>query len=43
MSTIIIMILWTWKLTPVWVNIIGTAICLFRIAFNAAKLMGDEK
>ena len=27
MRTIAIMVLWTWGLTPLWVNIVGTIIC----------------
>lgn len=31
MSVLMIMILWTWGLTPLWVNIVGTIICSLRI------------
>ena len=31
MWTITIFVLWTWGLTPVWVNIVGTAICGLNI------------
>lgn len=31
MAVLIIFILWTWGLTPVWVNIIGTIIMALKI------------
>lgn len=32
MNLLMIMILWTWGLTPVWVNVVGTIILGLRIA-----------
>ena len=37
MDLITILVLWTWGITPVWVNIIGTIICVLRILVNMAK------
>lgn len=34
MYTILIMILWTWGLTPLWVNIVGTVIAGLAILFK---------
>lgn len=34
MSALMIMILWTWGITPLWVNIVGTVICGIRILDN---------
>lgn len=34
MSLLVIFILWTWGLTPVWVNIVGTIIMALRIINN---------
>ena len=34
MSILMIMILWTWGLTPLWVNIVGTVICGLDILFK---------
>ena len=31
MSVLMIMILWTWGLTPLWVNIVGTILCGLQI------------
>lgn len=31
MYIIAIMVLWTWGLTPVWVNIVGTIICVLKM------------
>lgn len=31
MKALAIMILWTWGLTPVWVNIVGTVMLAFSI------------
>lgn len=34
MNVIAILVLWTWGLTPLWVNIVGTVICGLRILGN---------
>lgn len=34
MWMITIMTLWTWGLTPLWVNIVGTCICGLNILFK---------
>lgn len=34
MSALGIMVLWTWGLTPLWVNIVGTVILGFKILGN---------
>jgi hypothetical protein len=31
MSLMVILIMWTWGLTPLWANIVGTVICGLRI------------
>ena len=31
MSALMIMILWTWGITPLWVNIVGTVLLGLRI------------
>ena len=40
MYTLYIMILWTWGLTPVWVNIVGTVIFGLGILKKILKLFG---
>ena len=34
MSILMIFILWTWNLTPVWVNIVGTVLMGIKIIDN---------
>lgn len=34
MSAVLIFILWTWKLTPLWVNIVATCILGIKILVN---------
>jgi hypothetical protein len=34
LNILVIMILWTWKLTPLWVNIVGTV-------FMGLKILND--
>lgn len=34
MSILGILVLWTWGLTPAWVNVVGTVIFGVRILFN---------
>lgn len=41
------MILWTWGLTPLWVNIVGTVFCgvkliLNLIGYSLGKRIGEE-
>lgn len=38
-STLMIMILWTWGLTPLWVNITGTVLIGIRMFFIILKSM----
>ena len=40
MYTLFIMILWTWGLTPVWVNVVGTVIFGLGILKKILKLFG---
>jgi hypothetical protein len=37
MCTIAIMVLWTWGLTPLWVNVVGTIICGLKILCNGLE------
>lgn len=37
MSIVAILVLWTWSLTPLWVNIIGTILLGLKIAFLILK------
>ena len=46
-ATLLIMILWTWGLTPLWVNIVGTIFCgvkliLNLIGYSLGKRIGEE-
>ena len=34
MSLLMILILWTWGITPLWVNIVGTVICALNILID---------
>ena len=34
MNLIMVLILWTWGLTPTWVNTVGTVICGLKILSN---------
>ena len=43
MYILFILILWTWGLTPLWVNILGTIICFFGISFKTARLFSIFK
>lgn len=45
MRALIIMILWTWGLTPLWVNIVGTCLMVFNwfaAVGKAAREQSDE-
>lgn len=37
MSILIILILWTWNITPLWVNILGSILMFINITFKAVK------
>ena len=37
MWAITIMVLWTWGLTPLWVNIAATAICALDVIIKVVK------
>lgn len=37
MNVLMILILWTWGITPLWVNIAGTCICGFRWVIQFLK------
>lgn len=39
MSLLVVCILWTWGLTPVWVNIVGTILMSLRILND---MMSDD-
>lgn len=41
MNIIAIIILWTWGLTPTWVNVVGTVIFGVRILFDMLKPICD--
>lgn len=36
-SILLIIVLWTWCLTPLWVNIVGTVLLGLRITFKIIK------
>lgn len=37
-SIVLMLILWTWNLTPLWVNIIGTILLLIRVLIKFGAL-----
>jgi hypothetical protein len=37
MWTITILVLWTWGLTPLWVNIVGTVICGLNVLIKCLE------
>ena len=39
LSILLIMILWTWGLTPLWVNIVGTVFAGIALFFKFLKLI----
>lgn len=41
MFAITIFVLWTWGLTPLWVNIVGTVICSLKITSNILEQFDD--
>ena len=38
-STLGILILWTWGLTPIWVNVVGTVLLGIRILLYSLKFL----
>ena len=42
MNLLMIFILWTWELTPTWVNIVGTVICGLKILCELIKKFEGE-
>lgn len=42
MALLMIFILWTWGLTPEWVNIAGTLLMLLRMACNFLKFTFND-
>ena len=41
MWTIILMTLWTWGHTPLWVNIVGTIICGINIVCDVLEALNN--
>ena len=39
MAALTIILLWTWGLTPLWVNIVGTVICGLNILIKTIEEM----
>ena len=37
---VILLILWTWGLTPLWVNIVSSIVLAIRILFKFSSLVG---
>ena len=37
MTILLIMILWTWGLTPLWVNIVGSVLLGFKLSISIIK------
>ena len=42
MSALMIMILWTWGLTPLWVNIVGTVLMALRIILGGINITVEK-
>ena len=42
MSALMIMILWTWGLTPLWVNIVGTVLMGLRIVLGGINITVEK-
>lgn len=42
MAVLIIMILWTWGLTPVWVNVVGTILMAINILANLGRMSSNK-
>ena len=38
---VFILIIWTWNLTPLWVNIVATIILAIRAIFVFSEFLGD--
>ena len=43
MPTLVILILWTWGLTPSWVNVIGTVLMSLNLLINFYNSLPDKK
>ena len=43
MTILMIFILWTWGLTPVWVNVVGTVLLGLKIIDMIADVLPDSK
>lgn len=41
LSAVGIIVLWTWGLTPLWANIVGTVLLGIRFSFRLIKLMSE--
>lgn len=39
MSILMILILWTWGLTPIWVNVVGTVLLGLKVLLNFTKAL----
>lgn len=39
LSTLFIFILWTWGLTPVWVNVLGTVLLSLKLIGSTVKVV----
>lgn len=40
-ETILAFIIWTWGLTPLWVNIVITCLLAIRFTYTTAKFIGE--
>lgn len=38
---ILALIIWTWRLTPLWVNIVASVLLFMRFTYSIAKLTGE--
>lgn len=41
MAIITILVLWTWGLTPIWVNTIGTVLCGVNLLIQLIDILSD--
>lgn len=42
MDTLMIMIIWTWGITPTWVNVVGTVICGLRLLIRFINFIEER-
>lgn len=42
MSVLMIMILWTWGLTPLWVNIVGTVLMVINATLKGINITVEK-